>query len=70
MTIYEYCRENTPNFEKRESAVMDIISETHEPLRSASPELYHDLTEQIERYCEENGLNAEDFDTEDVFWDM
>jgi len=67
-TLYNHCKSVISCFEEHESIALDKINRMRCPLSFADSELYERMEEAISEYCEENGLNAEDFDTEEVFW--
>ena len=71
--LYKYCREQmmavSENFDLHEELALQTIDQMRCPLSMADEWLYNRMTELIEEYCEDNGLDAEEYDTDEVFWE-
>ena len=67
--IGDYCKATIKDFDKLEREVLHIVEERSCSLSSASWELWCKINDAIRDYCEEYGMNAEDYDAEEIFWD-
>jgi hypothetical protein len=66
--LYDYCKKNIEDFSERESIAWGIMDRQRCSLAMAEPSLYYEMNNCIEDYCIDNELNAEDYDTEEVFF--
>jgi len=69
-SIYTYVKSHIEDFDTMEKEALRIIEERGCSLSTAHWELYCKVSDAIKDYCKENGLNVEDYDTEDIFWDI
>ena len=67
--IYAYCTANIEDFDIMEREALRIIEDRSCSLYHAHEELYRKMEEKILEYCDQHNLNAEDYPTDDVFWD-
>jgi len=65
--ILRYCRENIRLFDERARVADDEIEMYRCPLSVADYSLYDAMTDCITDYCEEHGLDPEDFDADDIY---
>ena len=69
-SIYDYIKRNIEDFDRKEREALDTINNDRCPLKMAHSQLYEEIEELIGEYCEYYELNPDDYDTEDVFWDL
>ena len=60
-----YIQNNVEDFEERSGYAFYVIDRERRPLCNADYQLYKDMYDCAEEYCEINGLDIDDFDMED-----
>ena len=65
-----YIKSHIENYAEKERVAVAIMEERSCSLRYAFPSFYDEITDKIEDYCEENGLDPDGYETEDVFFEL
>lgn len=63
----QYCKENIPNFELRYDLALDKEGEMRCPIEYADNQLYCEIRDRLEEWCDENGENIDDYDINEMF---
>ena len=66
--IEQYCRENIEDYELRVQLAVGRMDRWRAPLDSVDPSLCSEIEDYMTEYCEENGIDCEDFTAEDVIF--
>ena len=64
--IEQYCRENIEDYELRVQLALNRMDRWRAPLDSVDPSLCSEIEDYMAEYCEENGIDCEDFTTEEL----
>lgn len=64
-----YCKSNIEDFSPRMKRAWKKIGQYRCPLSYADYELFSDMQDALEDYCEDNELNSEDYDIEEIIWE-
>jgi hypothetical protein len=63
-----YCRQEIWDYDLKCEIALGYIDRMRCPLSMAGINLFDEMQEKIEEYCEDNNLNPDDFDVEEIFW--
>ena len=66
--LAEYCKQEIWDYDMKVDIALGYINRMRCPLSMAFPTLYNEMEEAIGEYCEDNELDAEEFDVEEIFW--
>lgn len=66
-SIISYVKKNVESFKERYSYALSVIGRMRCSLQSADCNLYYEINKYVVEYCEDYGLNPNEFDVEEEF---
>lgn len=65
--LVQYIIDNIDRFGKRYQMAITKIDRMRCPLRVADPQLYSELIDRAEEWCDDNDKDVEDYDIDEIF---
>lgn len=65
--LVQYIIDNIDRFGKRYQMAITKIDRMRCPLRVADPQLYSELVDRAEEWCDDNNKDVEDYDIDEIF---
>lgn len=68
--LSEFFKQNISNFDSRLGRAWGIVDHMRCPFKMADTDLYIEMSDRLEDFCEENGLDYDDYDLEEIIWEL
>ena len=65
--LVQYIIDNIDRFGKRYQMAITKVDRMRCPLRMADPQLYSELIDRAEEWCDDNDKDVEDYDIDEIF---